>query len=302
MGVTVILVHADEVPMGAVGVGGGRPGTWETRTIFNEEIGIETFNLMIYYTDGSFTSPRHHHNFDQYRYQIAGLGGFAGDGDMTPGMLGYFPEGAYYGPQTETGQTVWVLQFGGPSGAGKMTGSEARAAQAQMRIEGVIEGGIFKRNEGVEGRRNQDSAEAVWEYAKKRKLIYPKPQYERPVMMDTNNCPWIPTDRIGVSERALGTFTSAKMKAATFKLEPGSSFTLGGRAVIMIISGEGEVDGQGYREQTHLYLADDEQVTFSADKITEILYTGLPSHDYLTAAAHAAGFDASEEDLADSAV
>ena len=44
---------------------------------------------------------------------------------MKTGMIGYIPEGTYYGPQTSVGEaTTFVLQFGGSSGQGYLSREE----------------------------------------------------------------------------------------------------------------------------------------------------------------------------------
>lgn len=57
---------------------------------------LGNFALMLSSLPDTYYSPRHRHNFDQFRYQIEG--DFDSDGEMKPGSLGYFPEGTYYGP------------------------------------------------------------------------------------------------------------------------------------------------------------------------------------------------------------
>ena len=41
--------------------------------------------------EGDFSSPRHRHNFDQFRFQIEGTMNFDRNGKMTAGRLGLFP-------------------------------------------------------------------------------------------------------------------------------------------------------------------------------------------------------------------
>src|ERR1700761_8142806 len=75
----------------------GRVGTYTRRAVMSgDRDSLGNFSLNIYDQDGSFKSPRHHHNFDQFRYQIEGQADFDRNGKMKPGILGYFPEGAYY--------------------------------------------------------------------------------------------------------------------------------------------------------------------------------------------------------------
>ena len=92
-----------------------RGGTFHFRNLMEGEPGtIDNFQLSMGRNDKDFVSPRHRHNFDQIRVQIDGDLDFARDGKMTAGTVGFFPEGAHYGPQTtQTHSTTFVLQFGG---------------------------------------------------------------------------------------------------------------------------------------------------------------------------------------------
>src|SRR5262245_28001226 len=77
-----------------------------------------------------FNSPRHRHNFEQIRYQLEGVLDYGRDGKLTAGMVGYFPEAVYYGPQSQdpsiSCKTI-VLQFGGASGSGYLSQAEVQA-------------------------------------------------------------------------------------------------------------------------------------------------------------------------------
>jgi hypothetical protein len=53
-------------------------------------------------SDGFF-SPRHRHNFDQFRYALLGTINIGKGATLKEGECGYFPEGAYYGPQQQMG-------------------------------------------------------------------------------------------------------------------------------------------------------------------------------------------------------
>ena len=79
----------------------------------------DNFFLQLSQTFSDFASPRHRHNFDQVRVQLKSDADFARDGVMQPGMVAYFPEGVFYGPQSISGESLTlVLQLGGASGAG----------------------------------------------------------------------------------------------------------------------------------------------------------------------------------------
>ena len=281
------LVHADEVPMN-YSSNVARPGEADTRPLLRGETGLGNFSCTHWFFHEDYHNIRHHHNFCQWRYQTEGTEDYGSDGKFSPGQLGYFPEGTYYGPQTGPPHSGVCVQFDGPSGRGYMSPDQRRAALAELSKSGVFEDGVYKRNEDVQGLRNQDAVEAMWEQANGRKIAYPKPQYERWIRMDLKNYPWIPTGEERVSERALGTFSSAKLRAASYRLESGAAFTVGGRGIIMVLCGKGAVEGQGYRQETYVYLGDDEQATYAAVETTELLYVGLPSFAYLEAAEAAA--------------
>ena len=153
-----------------------RGGTFHFRHLIDGEPGtIGNFSLSMGRNDKDFVSPRHRHNFDQFRFQLEGDLNFARDGKMTPGMVGYFPEGASYGPQTSeaTAMTI-VLQFGGASGGGYLSRQEIKQATNELKALGTFEGGVYRRNEGVPGKRNLDGFQAIWEHVNKRPLQYPE--------------------------------------------------------------------------------------------------------------------------------
>src|SRR5580704_6689941 len=99
-----------------------RGGIFHNRLLMEGEPGtIDNFQLSMGRMGGAFFSPRHRHNFEQIRFQLDGELDFARDGRMKTGMVGYFPEGMFYGPQSQdpegTPITI-VLQMGGASGSG----------------------------------------------------------------------------------------------------------------------------------------------------------------------------------------
>jgi len=272
------IVHAQDVPLrDRANADGGRAGTFKIRRMLKGDPDSPgNFSLVIYYQDGSFYSPRHRHSFDQFRYQIEGEADFARNGKMRPGVLGYFPEGAYYGPTSGPAHIVAVLQFGGPSGCGYL--AEGGGAAEELRKLGVFEKGIFRRSPGVPGKKNQDAYEAIWEHTRGRKLIYPKPQYQAPVMIDSNQFPWSPVaDVTGVEEKLLGVFTNCRIRGARYKLAPGARFRAEGRGIYLVLSGEGAVEGAPWREHTVVYLDDGEHARFAAQSLTEIVLMGMTS-------------------------
>jgi hypothetical protein len=261
-----------------------RSGTLEKRYMFQGEDGPGNFIFILAYQTGDFLSPRHHHNFDQWRYQIEGACSFDKNGKMKPGTLGYFPEGAYYGPQSsDEPNVVAVVQFGGPSGNGYLSPDQLYGSHAALKAFGHFEKGVFYRNEGlpptpgVTSRKTLDSFQASWEFANKRPMVYPKPQYADPLLMDTEHYRWMPLDgAAGVEEKAYGTFTDCAIRSASYKLAPGSTFRATGRGIYLVLSGHGSLEGGPYRALTGLYLDSGESATFRAGETSEIVLMGLP--------------------------
>ena len=104
---------------------------------------IDNFQLSIGVSQGDFYSPRHRHNFEQIRVQLDGTLDYDRDGKMTAGIVGYFPEGVFYGPQSQNPDevaTAAVLQFGGASGSGYLSNAETRNAMEELKPARRIQG------------------------------------------------------------------------------------------------------------------------------------------------------------------
>src|SRR5215813_12434664 len=113
----------------------------------------------------------------------------------------------------ETATTI-VLQFGGCSGSGYLSRPEVKQGTDELKQFGTFDGGVYRRNPGLPGKRNVDGYQAIWEHVNRRPLQYPKPRYPGPVMMDAAHFNWVPSrEHPGVEEKLLGVFT--ERRAAT---------------------------------------------------------------------------------------
>jgi hypothetical protein len=239
---------------------------------------VGNFQFNIGRQQGDFASPRHRHNFDQFRFQLDGTMDFDRNGKMTPGMLGYFPEGAPYGPQSSDGcSTTAVLQFGSASGSGYLSREEVAAGTEELKEFGRFEGGIFRRNDDGEGRRQTDGYQAIWEHINGRRMEYPKPRYRDPILVDPAHYDWLPMAGMpGVSEKPLGTFTERQCGAALIKLSRGATWRAADRSVYLVLSGSGIADDSSYRPMTAFHLDDGVEADLVARDETEILRLMLP--------------------------
>jgi mannose-6-phosphate isomerase-like protein (cupin superfamily) len=208
------------------GVNGQDGGTVQA-SMYPFDPGIPGLNIRFSYDrvrDGFF-SPRHHHNFDQFRYVLSGSINIGKNNDLREGECGYFPEGTFYGPQDQKGEGVQlVMQFPGPEAAYYMLGAESRAAAEKLVARGgVFENGAF-RGTGPDGRPlNKDGFEAVWEAHNEQPVRYADQRYTDPVMMKTGAFKWLPDPRReGVDVKYLGTFNEYRTSLAEWRLKPGT--------------------------------------------------------------------------------
>lgn len=274
------VVQGDEIPL----VRGleYRGGMFHSRRLLEGTPGtVDNFQLSVGVSQGDFYSPRHRHNFEQIRVQLDGEAYFDRDGTMTPGTVGYFPEGVFYGPQSQKPgmvSTTAVLQFGGASGCGYLSNKETRAAMEDLNKLGEFKNGAFRRKEPLYGKKNADGNQAIWEHHHKRPIVIPKPRYAKPVMMDSHNSTWIPVEGApGVSEKLLGIFTERRTEMGRLKLEPGASHQATGRGVYLVLRGAGTVGDVAARALTTLHLELGETAKITATEEMEIMHFGLPN-------------------------
>ena len=280
------IVHGDEVPFKR-----GleyRGGTFHSRTLMEGETGtLGNFSLVLGRNEGDFFSPRHRHNFEQIRFAFEGKLDFDKTGKLAEGMVGYFPEGVSYGPQSQKEgevSTALVLQFGGASGSGYLSRGQVKAGMEELQKFGEFKDGVFHRREAKDGKVNLDAFQAIWEHVNGRPMVYPKPRYETPLFLNPANYDWVPVDGAsGVSEKAVGVFTERRAAVNFLKLDGGASHTVAGRGIYFVLSGTGTLEGQTFRRMTTLYLGKGERATFQATETAVILHFGLPNLDGLRA-------------------
>ena len=274
------IVQGDEVPLQRQLE--YRGGMFHSRRLIEGTPGtIDNFGLGVGTSQGDFYSPRHRHNFEQIRVQLDGALDYGRDGVMTAGIVGYFPEGVFYGPQSQDPKmvaTAAVLQFGGASGSGYLSNAETRKAMDELKQLGEFKDGAFRRREPLFGKKNADGNQAIWEHHNKRPLRFPKPRYAKPIMIDPKNFEWVPVAGApGAYEKLLGMFTERGTKAGQIKLEAGASYTAKGRCVFLVLRGAGRIGEAPLRPLTTLFLDLNETAVIAATAETEIMHFGLPN-------------------------
>jgi hypothetical protein len=263
-----------------------RGGAREFKTLLMGEDGSpDNYRAVLSRQSGPVDIPRHRHNFDQLRFNLEGDGqNYGPDRWIHPGELAYFPEGTPYGPEVSSSNRFGItFQFGGASGSGFLGSSHTKTAMEEMKAFGVFEKGIFKRTgELAEGeRRNQDAFEAIWEYVNKRKLEYPKPRYDDPILIRPANFTWhAQAGQPGYSIKRLGTFSERSTELSMLRVEAGKSGKIAARPglqVVFIVSGAGTIDGHELRKHSGCEIAIGESPILKAgDSPIEALMLGLP--------------------------
>ena len=242
---------------------------------------LGNFFLQLSNTFNDFDSPRHRHNFDQVRVQLEGDADFSRDGVMKPGMIGYFPEGVFYGPQSITGESLTlVLQFGGASRSGYLSDAAFQRGIAELKETGRFEAGVYKVAKPEGGTRNQDAYEAVWEHMNGRELRYPESRYDKPVFMRPSAAQWVPDEEhTGVSRKHLGTFSEAQTTLSVVSLAAGSSLQVPANTLVFVLEGQGKA-GAGepagdWEARSSLYSGNGASAV-AADVASQLLLIELP--------------------------
>lgn len=228
---------------------------------------------------GSF-SPRHRHNFEQFRYAFDTPLNYAPNKDIPPGQIGYFPEGAYYGPQTIAHEAyMLIVQFGGASGSGYLGWDELMRATNELKEKGSFEKGVFTWTE--DGKRfNKDGYEAVWEHANKKKIEYCKPRYREPIVIDPEAFSWIPAEgHPGVAVREFGVFGERRAATSQIRLKSGSHYTLttnSGPLLVYVLTGALEYENRSYPEGSAMEVVKGDHAKVSATGDTLLLTFTMP--------------------------
>lgn len=262
-----------------VRVSGHRDGDIRFKRLFMGREGTpENYEFSMVATRGEFHTPRHRHNFEQIRFCLEGAVNFGVGKDVKAGQVGYFPEGTPYGPQNITDQLVMAVQFGGASGQGFMSYRQLDDGYLKMKAQGEFKDGIFRRADGA-GRKNQDSYEAIWEMVNGKRLEYPKPRYEEPVLMDPSAFEWRADPvHAGVARKLLGVFSERGLRLEMLRLDAATLPLASGEAELLgfVVEGALRHDGEDLPKGTALRVLPGTEGKLVAEASVELLLMTLP--------------------------
>lgn len=240
----------------------------------------DNFEFNLYRFFPGYTTPRHRHNWEQFRFGLDSTLTYDPGKEISDGTLVYFPEGAYYGPQeSKTVSDVLLLQYGGASAQGYLSQEQLIAARAAMATKGEFKNGVYTwyTDDGV--KHNQDASEAVWEHVFQKKIRYVKPRIPESVKMDPAAYDWLPTGTAGLEEKLLGMFTERKVLAAMVRAT--APVTLASSAddrdLYFTTAGHCVVEGRRCGPHTALFSERGETTAVQLEPGCELLRIRLPN-------------------------
>jgi hypothetical protein len=248
-----------------------------------DESSPNNFVLLLARQDKHFATERHRHNFDQFRFPIHGDMNVGSGIHLREGQLGYFTEGAPYGPQDDplepsspNPRMHLTLQFGGATGYGYLGPKRLRACRDELRRHGEFVDVFYRRHDGT----TQNGLDAVWQHAFGASLEYPRPRYLEPIIMDPKSFEWLPhAGAPGVESKHLGTFTERGVRAEIVRVHPDPGWTPDvseARRLLFVLSGVGSIDDAEISTHSAVELDAGEQGRIVSKDTLELLVFGLP--------------------------
>lgn len=282
----MIISHRDTAPRR--GTSDHRPGGIGFIALLQGQPGaIDNFDFSLSYTTDEFHTPRHRHNFDQIRYILKGAFSFDRGRVQKSGQISYFSEGVYYEQQGIGETETLLLQTAGASGSGYMSFDQLYSTARKLLDKGKFEDGVFTWHDAEGRKHNVDGYQAVWEEVNGRKLGYPKPRYDGPVILNPENFDWVPADSPGVSVRDLGSFHERGLAVAQVRLDVGASWTAHARAsrtLLFVEQGEGTAAGQLLHPHSAVQIEQGESAAVVASTSMILVRVQLPCFDRAVAA------------------
>ena len=237
--------------------------------------GMGLYALLVKLHDGAekFAAPRHRHNFAQIRIGLRGQMDFGPDLQCGPGDIGFFPGGAYYGPEEIDGAEYLLLQWGREW----VTRAQDKQAMVELSERGRFEHGLYYYTEdGVE--KSTDGKRAVWEHVYERLEVIREPRYRSPIMMLPAGFDWLKDG--GLCRKPLGHFTEDDVTIemirwdgtgdAAYQCAPIRT------SLVYVVTGSVAVEGASHGADTAIWSDFGESHRLTAAAGTEAIVIGLP--------------------------
>lgn len=235
-------------------------------------------------SSGDWTTPRHRHTKEQFRYVLAGDYHLTDKEVVPAGWVAYFPESVYYGPQIKSKNlSMLTLQFGGASGGGHLSPRQTqKAIETLLARGGKFEHGIYTWIDEQGKRHNEDAAAATEAEAWGHKMEYPAPRYQDIIMMNVAAFSWVKDkENPGVARKNLGSFTERDTRYGFVQMEKGATLKFGTeKAPEILFLKEGVLTHENtqYIKRTAFSTEENESpVELKAVEPSELVYIKLPT-------------------------
>lgn len=262
------IIHCAQMPWGEslVAQRGATDGMAHKLLFEGEEDSPDNYMLVMSQEPKEYFSPRHRHPWDQIRFCLEGRIPIAKGLYIEAGEIGYFPEGAHYGPQEGgTDRIVLLLQFGGASGQGFIGPARLKRARLDLDQDGTFARGIYT-VETPTGPRNTDAYEAVWQHEKGSRPAYAEPAYKTPVVMRPTALGWQRADQPGAWRKQAGIFPHRGLAVTCWKSDAGGEQVVeasNALRFLFVTSGHGLANASELRPWSVLRLGPGEAVTLT---------------------------------------
>jgi hypothetical protein len=242
--------------------------------------------------ENASTTPRHHHAFQQIRWAEAGRMNYAPGQYIEAGDLGYFPRGAWYGPQVRDEGVSITVQFG--FNGEKQHGSKfwdqyQEAALERLRARGCFENGLYIDVDSTNGqRRERDSVDAL--YAEQylmhtgQEFVIPPAGYDSAIIIHPAAFDYYRAGE-NVELKHFGSFFDHGGPCADIRFDmvrlTGGSMTYGDERaqVVWTLSPGLVIDGVDYPEGTYVYSPRGEQLNLDSSSSVEMHAVTFPRLD-----------------------
>jgi hypothetical protein len=237
--------------------------------------GMGLYALLVKLHDGEekFTAPRHRHNFAQIRVGLVGQMDFGPGLVCGPGDVGFFPSGAYYGPEEIDGAEYLLLQWGREW----VFREQDKRAMAELSQRGRFEHGMYYYEEEGVGK-SVDGKQAVWEHVYGRPEVIREPRYRSPIMMAPANFDWLKDG--GLSCKPLGHFTEDDVTVVMVRWDGGDaaySCAANRTSLVYVLRGAATVEGKRCGAQTAIWSDFGETCQLTGEAGAEAVVIGLPA-------------------------
>lgn len=254
-----------------------RSGGIEIKQLFSRDSGVGGMEMtVVQFGREPFFSPPHKHGFDQIRIGLEGVTTY-GRFQLGPRVIGYFPAGVTYGPQTvEEPSLQSILQFDGTGDGVFCPLASLDAATERLRPRGLFEKGYFTPTGGE----RQEAWQATFREATGREPFIPDARYPEPVFLNIDAFPWTNDDRTGVKRKVLGRFCEPVTTLEVLAAPKGKSVRLGAAKqaiAAFVLSGRVRVEGDALGAYSGLMLeeGDHADVAIVSDE-AELVVVTLP--------------------------